>query len=112
MNYEEFGRYHKRKASRNIIKKKNSINYEIFETLNKKYKLSDQKFVSIYTNEVIPEDIKTLGFQRNKNYLMVIEKRNDLINEIDDFFNSEDKILKIYGCDGIGKSISFIYLKL
>lgn len=43
---------------------------------------------------------------------MVIEKRNDLINEIDDFFNSEDKILKIYGCDGIGKSISFIYLKL
>ena len=52
-----------------------------------------------------------MNLTRDKNIQIIIEKRDDFINEISNFFNSDDVILKIYGCDGIGKSLSFVYLQ-
>ena len=67
--------------------------------------------ISLVANQIIPENIDSLNLTRDKNIQIIIEKRDDFINEISNFFNSDDVILKIYGCDGIGKSLSFVYLQ-
>ena len=92
------------------LKKKKLIPYDTFRSLNDKKNIPNEKYISLFSNSLIPLDINSLNLKRNENFTIIIEKRNDLIKEINDFFISDDIILKIFGCDGIGKSISYIYL--
>ena len=46
---------------------------------------------------------------RNKDFEVIIKDRIELFGILDQFLNSNYKILKIYGTDGIGKSITYIY---
>ena len=119
-NYYEFKVGKNIKSSDDILKekpkeitliKKNIVDFSIFEPLNNKSLLPLNKLVEIPTNQIIPENINSLNLTRDKNIQIIIEKRDDFINEISNFFNSDDVILKIYGCDGIGKSLSFVYLQ-
>ena len=43
---------------------------------------------------------------------IILENRCDFINEIKTFISSNDIMLKIFGCDDIGKSLTFLYLTL
>ena len=119
-NYYEFKVGKNIKSSDDILKekpkeivliKKNIVDFSIFEPLNNKSLLPLNKLVEIPTNQIIPENIDSLNLTRDKNIQIIIENRDDFINEISNFFNSDDVILKIYGCDGIGKSLSFVYLQ-
>ena len=93
-------------------KEENNIKFETFKSLNKKYDMpKDKNMILMKTNELTANNIFSLGIRRNENFSMIIDKRRTLIDEIQDFMNSDEKIiLKIFGCDGVGKSVSFIYL--
>ena len=96
-----------------ILKKKldNEISLEIFESLNNKQNIPSSDSITIDTNNLISQNINSLRIYRDKIISLVIKKRNELINEIKYFMNNgEEKIMKIYGVDGIGKSLTFIYL--
>lgn len=55
--------------------------------------------------------MKSLGLYRDNNINLVVKKRDELIDEIKDFMDDENEvIMKIYGVDGIGKSLTLIYL--
>ena len=101
----------KEKITEIIWIKKNPINYEIFEPLNNKNDIPKEKFVTISTNQIIPENIESLNLNRDENIIVIIDKREQFIQEINKFLNSNDAVLKIYGWDGIGKSLPFIYLQ-
>ena len=94
-----------------ILKEKFKSDYEIFKKLNIKKDLPKAKTTTININDFLPGNIETLGLKRNTKIKIIIEQREELINEINNFFLSKDKILKIYGCDGIGKSVTFVYLQ-
>ena len=90
--------------------KKSFIPYEIFSILCGKENVpKDKNVISIETNTLIPKDIKTLNLIRDTEFSMIINERNKLISLLNDFLDSKYKILKIYGTDGIGKSITFVY---
>ena len=93
-------------------KEENNIKFETFKLLNKKYDMpKDKNMILMKTNELTANNIFSLGIRRNENFSMIIDKRRALIDEIQDFMNSDEKvILKIFGGDGVGKSVSFIYL--
>ena len=94
-----------------LKKKQDTIQFDIFKSLNNKKELPEkEKLIQIKTNELIPYNINSLGIRRNENFTMILDKRDELIKEIKDFMNSNEIIMKIFGCDGIGKSITFIYL--
>ena len=99
------------KPSEIILKKKNLINFDIFELLNGKTNLISEKTIIIETNKILPENINSLDLKRNNKLEVILYKRNDLLNEINNFYDSDEVLLKIYGTDGIGKSLSFIYLQ-
>jgi len=87
------------------------ISYKDFILLNKKQESSKEDSILINTNELIPRNINSLGIFRDNKIFFMIKKRNELIEEIKDFMNHEvEKVMKIYGVDGIGKSLTFIYL--
>ena len=93
------------------LKEDTDISKEIFYSLNKKYDISEEDSILMKTNELTSQNIYSLGIYRDKEISLVLKKRNKLINEIKDFMNtSEEVIMKIYGVDGIGKSMTFIYL--
>ena len=94
-----------------ILIKKETISFEFFKELSEKGKLpqNEEDNINIETSKLIPKDIYTLNLKRNDKFDMIIKDRYKLINIIYEFLNSKFKILKIYGVDGIGKSISFIY---
>ena len=96
-----------------ILRKKDpeELNKEVFICINNKKDLSTENSIEIQTNELIPQNMRTLGIYRDKAITLVIKKRYELINEIKDFANDKnEEIMKIYGVDGIGKSLTFIYL--
>lgn len=94
-----------------LKEKQNSIPFDIFKSLYIKKEIpSNEKKILINTNELTPIDIFSLGIRRNKDFTMIIDKRDKLIKEIKDFMKSNEIIMKIFGCDGIGKSITFVYL--
>ena len=92
--------------------KNNNIPFQIFKELNNKKDIPEgKKKISLKTNELISQDIDSLGLKRDRDFLIILDKRNELIEEIKSFMDSSNElIMKIFGCDGIGKSISFIYL--
>ena len=91
-----------------LLKKKeyNNIKFEIFKSLNKKYEIpKDKNIILKKANEL------TARIRRNENFCMIIDKRRVLIKEIQNFMNSDEEIiLKIFGSEGVGISVSFIYL--
>ena len=95
-----------------VKNREHKISFENFKALNNKSDIPTNKnVISINTNELISQDIGSLGIKRNTEFSLIIDKRNELINEIRSFMDSNDEIImKIFGCDGVGKSISFIYL--
>lgn len=98
--------------SRNFIfKKKIMFKYYFFEDLNKKKELDTKNCnIKIKINELSP--IPSIEFNiKDKTIDFILENRDQLIKEIIDFMEKPyEKILKVYGCDGIGKSATYIYL--
>ena len=93
-----------------LRKKGNIFELDIFKPLNQKNKISEEDKILLKTNELIPQNINSLGIFRNQKISLILKKRVDFIKEIINFVNSDEIIMKIYGCDGIGISVSFIYL--
>ena len=93
------------------IKENENLLFDIFKSINKKEEMpKDKGTISIDTNKLVTQNINSLGIRRNEQFHLIINSRNELIKEIQDFMDSEEIIMKIFGCDGVGKSISFIYL--
>ena len=87
------------------------INFEIFEQLNHKKEIPKDDYIPIVTNELIPQNILSLGIYRDNKINIVLKNRNKLINEIKNFMDNEnERIMRIFGVDGIGKSLTCIYL--
>ena len=99
------------KPSEVILKRKTFDNYDIFILFNSKSNLPTSKTITINTNKLIPQSIDTLNLERDKNIEVIVENRDQLIREINSFYDSKNKVLKILGCDGVGKSLTFIYLQ-
>ena len=92
-------------------KVENTLPFEIFESLNHKKGISNKDYISIKINELIPQDILSLGIYRDNMINIVLKNRNELINEIINFVGDQkERILKIFGVDGIGKSLTCVYL--
>ena len=93
-----------------ILKKKASTLLSNFKPLfSKKIIPENTKAICTLTNELTPVNINSLNLVRNSSLNIIIKNRNELINEFKNFIISEQNILKMYGCDGVGKSISLIY---
>ena len=89
----------------------NEVSLDIFKELNDKQNIPLSDSISIDTNRLISQNIYSLRLYRDQKISLVINKRNELIKEIKEFMdNREEKIMKIYGVDGIGKSLTFVYL--
>lgn len=58
------------------------INFEIFEQLNHKKEIPKDDYIPIVTNELIPQNILSLGIYRDNKINIVLKNRNKLINEI------------------------------
>ena len=94
------------------LKKKIMFKYLFFDNLNKKiefYRNNNNNNIKINLKELSPIPFTEFNFN-DKNIDFILENRNKLISEIIDFMDTSSKILKIYGCDGIGKSATYIYL--
>ena len=70
---------------------------------------TDLNNVKIDTKKLTPIDLNSLNLMRNNDFEVIIKDRIELFGILDQFLNSNYKILKIYGTDGIGKSITYIY---
>ena len=93
-----------------IIKKKVSTLFADFKPLfSKKIFPENTETISAFINELTPVNINSLNLVRNSSLNIIIKNRSELINEFKNFIISDNNILKLYGCDGIGKSISLIY---
>lgn len=89
---------------------KDEISYEFFSPLNEKGEIPiNTNVISIKTNCLSAINISSLNLARNTNFSMIVPERNKLIKILNEFLISKYKILKVYGSDGIGKSMSFIY---
>ena len=98
-----------RKILKVIVKLKNNEYKDIFEPLcTKLTKVGN--FVKIKANYFLPESSQSLMIDHNSDFNLCINQRIDLINIMENFIHSDKYILKIYGSDGIGKSVSFLYL--
>ena len=92
------------------ISPKKSIEFELFDPLNEKEIINtDLNNVKIDTKKLTPIDLNSLNLMRNNDFEVIIKDRIELFGILDQFLNSNYKILKIYGTDGIGKSITYIY---
>jgi len=96
-----------------IIKKDNNTDFTKFEYLNKKNQYKSDTKIIIYENkyELSPMPLEELKYIIKEKFILISEQRNKLIEIIDKFTNCSGKRrLNIFGCDGIGKSITYIYL--
>ncbi len=97
------------KITKIIIKLKINEYKDIFEPLCTKLPKKGD-FIDTKTNYFLPESSQSLFIDRNSDFKLCIDQRIDLINLIFNFLQSTKYILKIYGADGIGKSLSLLYL--
>ena len=81
--------------SRIILRqKKDNVNlYDVFVPLNKKHQIPNKDAISIETNELISQNINSLGILRDNIITVVIKKRDELIKEIRDFMDKENHLL-------------------
>ena len=92
-----------------IIKPKTNEYNDIFKHLCKRITKFD-KSLKINTNCLLPEDSQSLLINFNSDFQLIVEQRKILIDLLTDFMDNKDKyLLKIYGSDGIGKSVTFLY---
>ena len=92
-----------------IFKVKKDQYNDIFKPLCKRL-TTNGKCLDINTNNLLPEKSISLSINHCQDFKLIIDSRMSLINKIKEFGNNKDKyILKIYGSDGIGKSITFLY---
>ena len=106
ISYDQIG-----KNNIKLITLKVKINqYEnVFKPLCKELPI-DVKDILINTNCFLPDGSPSLRIDINSNLKLIVGQRNVLINKILEFMKNEKKmILKIYGTDGIGKSVTFLY---
>ena len=77
--------------SRIILRqKKDNVNlYDVFVPLNKKHQIPNKDAISIETNELISQNINSLGILRDNIITVVIKKRDELIKEIRDFMDNK-----------------------
>ena len=93
-----------------ILKKKASTLLSNFKPLfSKKIIPENTETICTLTNELTPVNINSLNLVRNSSLNIIIKNRIELINQFKNFIISEQNILKIFGCEGVGKSISLIY---
>lgn len=91
-----------------LIRKESTL-LEIFKPLFKINKSNTKENEIIDSSELIPFDSNDLGIKYKTKFNMIINQRNEFIDELNAFGNSNKKILKIYGSDGIGKSVTLLY---
>ena len=96
-----------------FLKEKNKFTQEKFNLLNSKREFEPEKIDPITISKFELSPIPLKEFHSNEvDMELILENRNDFITYIN-YFMEEDwdkKILIIYGCDGIGKSSTYIYL--
>lgn len=91
------------------FKKKKDQYKDIFRPLCRRLSKTE-KSLTIKTNNLLPENSVSLSLNSNSDFKLIIDSRMSLINKIDNFVQNKDKyILKMYGSDGIGKSITLLY---
>ena len=89
---------------------KKSIEFECFNPLNEKDEIPKKaNTIVINTCKLTPIDLKSLNLMTNDNFEVSIKDRYELFDILDKFLISKNQILKVYGSDGIGKSITFVY---
>ena len=95
-----------------ILKEKNKFSLEIFNLLNFKRDFIPNEINNIIIPQSQLSPIPSKEFYlNNKNINIVLEHRNKFLMIIKEFMeNWNEKIFIIYGCDGIGKTVTFIYL--
>ena len=95
-----------------ILREKNKFTEEKFKLLNSKREFNPalNEPIIIPKYELSPIPLKQFH-NKEKDIKIILENRNELIDYINKFMdNWDERILIIYGCDGIGKTVSFIYL--
>ena len=95
-----------------ILKEKIHISEKNLTLLNSKRKFNPEQIepIKISKSELSPIPLKEFHLKEKDIYL-ILENRNKLITYINSFMNHLIKaILIIYGCDGIGKTVTYIYL--
>ena len=69
-----------------------------------------ENYITINTNCLLPKKSPSLCLNYNSQFHLIINERMALVDKITEFIKRKDKtILKIYGSDGIGKSVTFLY---
>ena len=93
------------------LKKRRPNEYDLFSSLNYKKEMPETGINDIIeTNNLTPVNLYSLNIKRDQNLEIILENRDYFIDEILKFISSQDITLKIFGCDGIGKSLTFLYL--
>ena len=95
-----------------ILREKNKFTEEKFKLLNSKREFNPalNEPIIIPKYELSPIPLKQFH-NKEKDIKIILENRNELIDYINKFMdNWDERILIIYGCKGIGKTVSFIYL--
>lgn len=95
-----------------ILKEKTHISEINLSLLNSKRKFDPKQNepIKIPKSELSPIPLKEFHLKEKDIYL-ILKNRNKLITYINNFMNLLVKaILIIYGCDGIGKTVTYIYL--
>ena len=92
-----------------IIKKKNDLYENIFKPLCERIK-TEEKHIEINSNLLLPNNSQSLLINHSSKFKIIIDKRKVLKEKIISFMENNKKwILKIYGSNGIGKSVTFLY---
>jgi len=96
-----------------IIKAKSKkLNLNEFLLLNKKRNFDPQNKIELFNDkfELSPFPDEELNYF-NENINLVLDKRNKLVELINNFMKIDEQIeLKIFGCYGIGKTMTYLYL--
>ena len=91
------------------FKKKKDQYKDIFKPLCLRLPKTEKSLI-IKTNNLLPEKSDSLSLNSNSDFQLIIDSRMSLINKIDNFVQNKNKyILKMYGSDGIGISITLLY---
>ena len=92
-----------------ILKLKNKEFEDLFKPLFNQINISKESEV-INTKILLPYEPNILGFQFNSDFELIIKERIELVNKIYEYLKNDNiSIIKIYGSDGIGKSISYLF---
>ena len=92
-----------------ILKLKNEEYNELFKPLFDKINTEVDNEI-INTNIFLPYESNCLGFSKNTQFNLIIKQRKPLLEKINSYINDENiQSIKIFGADGIGKSISFLF---